>query len=369
MSVLPVHGSQLVRNVRIARQGIYDVQRRLVAYQVRFSADDRVASPEAEQATSQVIVSTFGTFGLDNISGGRPIFIEFTRSFLTRDIPIPVEPDRVVVVVPAQITGDAEILEGLAGLRADGYRLAVADHDADLSRDALLALADFVTVDLGLTPPELLPAIVARGRAAGADLLALAADDHELVMYCSEIGFELFQGSVMQRPLVLERQILSPTQLISARLLKDLADPDVAISRVEQRVASDPGLTMQLLRTANSAGAGSSEQITSLRQALVLIGPRTLRSWVVLTLLEGGPTAASPDALWIVLTRAHACRGLAGADADVAFTLGLLSGCAQLLGTEPEIIADAAGVTGPTRDALLEGSGPSGRALSAGLAH
>ena len=154
MSVLPVHGSQLVRNVRIARQGIYDVQRRLVAYQVRFSADDRVASPEAEQATSQVIVSTFGTFGLDNISGGRPIFIEFTRSFLTRDIPIPVEPDRVVVVVPAQITGDAEILEGLAGLRADGYRLAVADHDADLSRDALLALADFVTVDLGLTPPE-----------------------------------------------------------------------------------------------------------------------------------------------------------------------------------------------------------------------
>ena len=40
---------------------------------------------------------------------------------------------------------------------------------------------------------------------------------------------------------------------------------------------------------------------SSLRQALVLIGPRRLRSWVVLTLLEGGTTTSSSDDLWSVL--------------------------------------------------------------------
>lgn len=369
MAALPVPGRELVRQVRICRQGIYDASRTLVAYQVRFDTDEAHGSEAVERATSKVILSTLGTFGLDNIGGGRPIFIEFTPSFLTGGIPIPLEPDQVVVVVPAAVEADSAVLEGLSALRADGYRLAVADSDADPGRDPLLALADVVVVDLGITSETLLPTVAARGQSVGAQLLAVGADDHDLVMHCQELGFKLFQGTLMQRPLVLQRQILSPTQLISARLLNDLADPDIPIGQIEQRVASDPGLSMQLLRTANSAGSGSGEAVTSLRQALVMIGPARLRSWVVLTLFEGGPAAASSDALWVVLTRAHACRGLAAADPDVAFTVGLLSGCAQLLGSEPEVVADAAGVAGSTREALLEGSGAAGRALSAVLAH
>ena len=107
----------LVQYVRVGRQGIYDLERRLVAYELLFRAHDRAVDNEVagEQATSQVIASTFGTFGLDNISNGKPLFINFTRAFLTGKVPIPVEPERVVIEVVEHVTVDQRSEERRVG--------------------------------------------------------------------------------------------------------------------------------------------------------------------------------------------------------------------------------------------------------------
>jgi EAL and modified HD-GYP domain-containing signal transduction protein len=134
-------------------------------------------------------------------------------------------------------------------------------------------------------------------------------------------------------------------------------------------VGSDPGLTLRLLRTANAAAAGTGTQVASLRQALVLIGPRRLRSWLVLTLLEGGTTHNPAQDLWSVLARGYTCRRLAPSDPDVAFTVGLLSGAADLLGGTLDQVADGSGIGPAARSALVDGAGAAGHALRAVLAH
>ena len=359
----------LVRYVRVGRQGIYDPRRNLVGYELLFrtgAGEDEVAG---EQATSQVIASTFGTFGLDNISDGKPVFINFTRAFLTGIIPLPVEPDRVVVEVVQHVVVDRELIIGLNQLHDQGYRLAVHDYQGGVDRSALLDLADFVKIDINAVPPVLLPGLVQACQGAGTTLMAEGVAEAETFQRCVDLGFELYQGLYLQRPTMLEQRTLSPSQLICVRLLNDLADPDVPISRIEQMVGSDPGLTLRLLRTANSAAAGAKREVTSLRQALVLIGPRRLRSWVVLTLLEGGTTTNASDDLWRVLARAFACQKLATAQEDLAFTIGLLSGAADLLGSDPGMVADGAGVGEEARSALMEGVGEAGKVLRAVLAH
>ncbi|NLT55568.1 MAG: HDOD domain-containing protein [Actinomycetales bacterium] len=361
----------LVRYVRVGRQGIYDPRRNLVGYELLFrtgagEGEDEVAG---EQATSQVIASTFGTFGLDNISDGKPVFINFTRAFLTGIIPLPVEPDRVVVEVVQHVVVDRELIIGLNQLHDQGYRLAVHDYQGGVDRSALLDLADFVKIDINAVPPVLLPGLVQACQGAGTTLMAEGVAEAETFQRCVDLGFELYQGLYLQRPTMLEQRTLSPSQLICVRLLNDLADPDVPISRIEQMVGSDPGLTLRLLRTANSAAAGAKREVTSLRQALVLIGPRRLRSWVVLTLLEGGTTTNASDDLWRVLARAFACQKLATAQEDLAFTIGLLSGAADLLGSDPGMVADGAGVGEEARSALMEGVGEAGKVLRAVLAH
>ena len=89
----------------------------------------------------------------------------------------------------------------------------------------------------------------------------------------------------------------------------------------------------------------------------------------MLTLLEGGTTRNASDDLWSVLARAHACQRLAVHQSDLAFTVGLLSGAADLLGSEPADVADGSGVGAEARSALLDGDGEAGRALKAVLAH
>lgn len=367
----PVGRAGMVRNVRIARQGIYDAHRQLVSYELLFrSGDADAANPVAgEQATSQVIASTFGTFGLDNISDSRPVFINFTRAFLTGVIPIPVPPDNVIIEVVEQVDVDHELLLGLAQLRNAGYRVAVDNYHGDLARSALVEITDFVKINVNTLPTMVVPGLVQQCRSAGATLLATGVEDAEVFGRCVDLGFELFQGYHLQRPMVLEQRTLSPSQVICVRLLNDLADPQVPISRIEQLVGTDPGLTLRLLRTANSASTGVGREVTSLRQALVLLGPRLLRSWVVLTLLEGGTMRTASDDLWSVLARAFACQRLAAHEPDIAFTVGLLSGAADLLASPPAEVADRAGVGVEARAALLTGEGEAGRALKAVLAH
>jgi c-di-GMP phosphodiesterase len=361
----------LVHNVRVGRQGIYDGRHSLLAYELLFRAYDGIGASAiaGERATSQVISSTFGTFGLENIADGRPVFINFTRAFLTGIIPIPVEPEGVVIEVFEDVVADSELLAGLRELAEQGYRIAVDDYRGDAARAALLDIADYVKIDVTDLAPTALPGLVAQVRHFGAALVATRIQDAETYQRCIDLGFEMFQGPHLQRPVVLERRTLSPSQLICVRLLNDLADPETPIQRIEQMVGTDPGLTLRLLRTANSSAVGAVNEVASLRQALVIIGPRRLRSWVVLTLLEGSATTASSDGLWSVLARAFSCQRLGGGEADLAFTIGLLSGAAQLLGVEPEVVADGAGVGHEAREALLDGSGVAGRALIAVLAH
>jgi EAL and modified HD-GYP domain-containing signal transduction protein len=361
----------MVRNVRVGRQGIYDANRTLLAYELLFRSYEGLGdvTDAGERATSQVIASTFGTFGLDNIANGRPVFINFTRAFLTGVIPIPVEPAGVVIEVMATIVVDHELITGLAALRDEGYRIAAADYCGGQERSGLLELVDYVKVDVTTHDADSLAEIAEEVKGYGTALVATQVDDEDTLRDCVAMGFELFQGPMLQRPTVLERRTLSSSQLICVRLLGDLADPDAKIERVVQMVGSDPGLTMRLLRTANSAASATTSEITSLRQALVIIGPRRLRSWVVLTLLEGGATTSSSDGLWSVLARAFTAQRLGGGRADLAFTIGLLSGAAELLGVEPEVVAEGAGINTEAKAALLEGQGDAGRALIAVLAH
>jgi c-di-GMP-related signal transduction protein len=94
----------------------------------------------------------------------------------------------------------------------------------------------------------------------------------------------------------------------------------------------------------------------------VLLGPGVLSAWVILTLM-GGLGSSRREDLVRVLTRAVACQHLAlevGRDPSAAYTAGLLSGIASVLGISPEEVAAGAGLDEATAQAIAQGSGPVG---------
>jgi c-di-GMP-related signal transduction protein len=68
------------------------------------------------------------------------------------------------------------------------------------------------------------------------------------------------------------------------RLIQELNQPELDFSAVEAILKSDLSLSLKLLRYINSAAIGLRYPVTSLRQAMVLLGEQNFRRWALLAL-------------------------------------------------------------------------------------
>ncbi|PID54091.1 MAG: hypothetical protein CSA58_08685 [Micrococcales bacterium] len=367
--------------VRVGRQGIFTADGRLVGHELLFRglSSDKAgdAAPDLrgqieDQATSHVISATFGDFGVEELGGGLPLYINMTRGFLVGQLPLPFGPQNVVLEVLENIAVDEQLVDSLAQLKDEGYVIAIDDFTGEPHRIPLLAFADVVKLDLlcdQLDVDSLVDTVQAY--APKAQILAERVEDEATVQRCIDAGIELFQGYYFERPSVLETVRLSPSQLVCLRLMHTLADPHTSMREIESVVALDPGLSLRVLRTANSASSGLQRKVVSLRQAVVLLGPTMLSAWVALTLL-GGVGGGRREDLVTILTRARACETVSGRcalDPSTAYTAGMVSAVAQVLRTDVAALVNRAGVGEDLAEALIHGSGRYGDLLTVLLNH
>jgi len=124
----------------------------------------------------------------------------------------------------------------------------------------------------------------------------------------------------------------SPT--VAWRVLNLLKDPEFDIRAVESHLEADPALTASILRLVNSAAYGLPRRIAGLRQAIMLMGSRSLRLAVlsfglVDRLTRGVPAQVYDDfwrrALTTAVVAARLSRGVQRNAADEAYSAGLLA--------------------------------------------
>jgi len=117
-------------------------------------------------------------------------------------------------------------------------------------------------------------------------------------------------------------------QLPAARLLASIESPDVSAAEIEAIIACEPGLAYRLLRLANSSSVGVPRPVTSLREALLLLGRRTTKNLALVAMIHGVEGKTSELAT-TAMVRAKMCEQLAVQvapdSAPAAFLVGLLS--------------------------------------------
>jgi putative nucleotidyltransferase with HDIG domain len=103
-------------------------------------------------------------------------------------------------------------------------------------------------------------------------------------------------------------------------------------------VVNDPAVVARVLAAANAGALGASGRVTSVRQAILLLGISRVRDITLATAIIDRFKAAPPfDArrLWLhsvgVAVCAQEVARNAGLDADIAYTAGLLHDVGQLL--------------------------------------
>lgn len=367
-----------MQDIYIGRQPIFDRDLEVYAYELLFrsgslnQAADANAPFDGDRATSQVIVNAFIEIGLDQIVGNRRAFINLTRSFVTAATPLPFPQDRVVLEILEDIEPDAEVLAGLRTLAGQGYQMALDDFVFQEDRRALLEVAHIVKIDLMAVPRETLQAEVARLRRHDVRLIAEKVETREDFEQCRELGFDYFQGYFLSRPNIVQGRQLPPNRLAVLQLLARLQDPQADAGDIERLVAQDVALSYKLLRYINSAFFALPKKIESIRQAVIYLGTRAIRTWVSLLVVAGlddKPAALVAQAM----QRARMCELLAQRarrpQPDAYFTVGLFSLLEALLDAPLESILDTLPFSDGIRDALLRQEGPYGEALACVIAY
>lgn len=148
------------------------------------------------------------------------------------------------------------------------------------------------------------------------------------------------------------------------RIQQLMATPNVQVDDFVEVFKNDPGLSSELLKTANSAYYVGAQKITDIKHAIVRVGFNQIRALVVMVtlkakVLRGGVFHAETN--WIAeysLAVARTCQALAptfGVNSGEAFTQGLLNHVELffILGMASEYSASKGGAK-ISREALVE---------------
>ena len=363
-----------MQDIFIGRQPIFDRNLEVFAYELLFRSgtENRAGEFDGDQATSQVIVNAFIEIGLDHIVGTQLAFINLTRNFVTSNAPLPFPKERVVLEVLENIRPDAEVIAGVRALVAQGYNVALDDFVFNEDLRPLIEVANIVKIDLMSVSRTELKEHVDILRRYPAKLLAEKIETQDDFEYCKSLGFDYFQGYFLSRPNVVQSQQLPPNRIAVLQLLSKLQNPETDAVEIEQLISQDIALSYKMLRYINSAFFSLPRKIDSIRQAVVYLGARTIKSWVTLLVVAGLGNKPA-ELVTQAMQRAKMCELLAQTakrpHTESYFTVGLFSLLEALMDTPLAKILESLPFSEDIRNALLCQEGPYGEALTCVIAY
>ena len=322
----------------VSRQAIYNPQLDVIAYTLCFHSGEL----HDFQTTAQGLLTSFLETGLEALVGPKRVFLPLTRGFALLGCGTAFPPERVVLVLPAALTGDEELLEVLHEVSAQGYAVALADNLVHDPLPACVEHATFLTLDVSTLDRSTLAQRVARLQAYALPLVAQQVQTWDDFQYCRDLGFAFFHGTFVCQPAALTSQRLPTNHLALLSLLAALQDPLVTIDTLADLISRDVALSYRILRAINTAAYGQVRRITSIQQAVRLLGVTAISRWTTLMLLTDVRGAGhdvrtiGPDAgtavYCLVLPRGPVlCPG--GSDGS---SNARSSACASLSGGDPE---------------------------------
>ncbi len=359
----------------IGRQPVFDRAHRTTAYElfVRDGADDLRPFGDRDRAARRLISAVVHRVGLDELVGGRTVWIPVTASLMAEGLHSRLPARRTVLVLPMSSWQNETLNDSILKARRAGYRIALdaSTPTAGFSGEHLMeaaaklgALRHLDAVKLGtdwLPQHEWEPWAVQLARQSILSV-ATGVDSRQTAALCG--AFDLIQGRFAFD--------VAPTdggprvdRLAAMQLISQLECPDVSFEDIERLITHDPSLSVRVLLLANSGLYALARRMDTVRGALVILGMRNVRQ-MVLALTLSSLKGVNAELTATALVRARMCETVApfvNGRADAGFTVGLLSLLDVFSGKPLQQSLAELPLTAEIRDAIAVGEGPLGLAL------
>ncbi|MFN3420873.1 MAG: EAL and HDOD domain-containing protein [Armatimonadota bacterium] len=356
--------------VFVARQPIFDRLRRVIAYELLFrtSLENKFTGADGDTASKSVVSSGLYIFGFSSLTGGKPAFINFTKPLLTGGLVHGLSPKQVVIELLETVEPDEEVLSVCRDLKSKGYIIALDDFFLRPGYEPLIELADIVKIDFLQVKGKERKLMVQSLAGKKVRLLAEKVETNRDFLEALQAGYSYFQGFFFCKPEIVFGREVPLYRLTYLRLMQQLSREELDFNQLEGILKGDASLSFKLLRYINSAAIGLRYPVTSLRQAMVVLGEQNLRRWAILTLVVSMLEDKPQELLVTGAVRGRFCElicqrlSLQAIGVD-PFLVGLFSILDVLLDRPLTEILDELPIAHEIKDALL------GRPTLLGLVH
>lgn len=320
-------------NIFLARQPIFDVKGNVVAYELLFrsSNENCYSGTDGNSATIDVISNTFFSIGIEEVTGGKKAFINFTEELLTREIATLLPPDILTVEILETVEPTKEVILACKSLKEKGYTLALDDFVLKEKFMSLVNLSDIIKIDFMITKGLYRKEVIEKLKDKNIKFLAEKVETVEEFETAKRYGYTYFQGYYFSKPKIIEGKEIPKNKMAILKLMEHLNKGEFDYDYVAQLVMKDVSTSYKLLKYINSSFFSLKNEVKSIKNAITLLGREEFVKWIYLTVL-GNLNEDKPDELInLSLIRAKFCENIQMAiDEDVkkqceAYIIGLVS--------------------------------------------
>jgi len=355
------HADQDGISISIARQPVFDAQRKLWGYALFCVGQDGplVSMPPAADGVAPSVASS-ASMGLQQIvTRGKKALVGFSENSILKQLPYALPPELTVVQVRADLFAKPSMPEALKQLKTDGYGLAVLGFDTGEALKPLYAMTDVIGLNIqGLTRP-VLAELMGRAQGYPAELLAVQVQDGAQFIMCRDLGFTLFHGAFFKRPDTIRVRQLTSNEVARFNLLHMLEKEEPDFQQLAEIIQSDVSISFRLLAYLNSAAFGLRKKIESIHQAISMLGWRKMKNWLRVVLLNDmSQKAEAPELMAVAVQRGKFLEQIArdhdfwGFDPEILHLLGVFSLLDTMLGMPMEDIVTYLPLAGKLKAAL-----------------
>ncbi|GLX86670.1 diguanylate phosphodiesterase [Thalassotalea loyana] len=349
-----------------ARQPILDKNKKLHGYELLFREGLDNVFPEhidGDEATTKMIEASRFNAGITEFTHGNPAFINFTLDTILKGYATMLANDEVVVEILETVKPGKRLLAECQKLHELGYTLVLDDYKHQKVWAHFYPYISIIKVDiLNTSVDEIHDIKNAIAQYPDITLLAEKVETPEQYEQCLALGFELFQGYFFSKPEVVKAKNLSPSQLAMAELLYEMSKPELDLAAITSVFERDVTLSYKLLRYVNSPIFRRRNEISTIKQALVILGLAELKKFLGVLFASNMNPDKPSELVKLSMARAKFCENIGETipnkvDTSTTFLIGLLSLIDAILDEEIKVVLDKLPLAQEIKAPLITGKG------------
>ncbi len=208
--------------------------------------------------------------------------------------------------------------------------IALDDFEYSNAYSELFQLGDLVKIDFR-TPQKSIEETAYVCRYSNKLMLAEKIETREEFEYAKKLGCTYMQGYYFAKPAIMSGSSIQPLPVNLMQVMQLISEPEPDIGEIVEVMSRDTAMCQRILRLINSAYFGVSNKVSSINQAILILGLDYLREWVYLMGMQKLTHNDNVEAMKTSLLMAKLCKKIsllipeAEDQSESFYLMGLLS--------------------------------------------